>query len=46
MDLGLQPVLGLPVGDFPHSRPPQAELPGEGQQQIRGAYRRFGLIDQ
>ena len=24
-------VLGLPIGDYPHSRPPQAELPDEGQ---------------
>lgn len=37
-------LLGLPIGDYPHSRPPQAELPAAAQQQIRGAYRRFGLI--
>ena len=37
-------VLGLPVGDYPHSRPPQAELPEEAQQQIRDAYQRFGLV--
>ncbi|MFZ0835400.1 MAG: dihydrodipicolinate synthase family protein [Mycobacterium sp.] len=37
-------VLGLPMGDFPHSRPPQAELPDQAQRQIEGAYRRFGLI--
>ena len=24
-------VLGLPIGDYPHSRPPQAELPAEGR---------------
>jgi 4-hydroxy-tetrahydrodipicolinate synthase len=39
-------LLGLPVGDYPHSRPPQAELPDEGRAQIRSAYQRFGLIDQ
>ena len=37
-------VLGLPIGDYPHSRPPQAELPAAAQQQIRAAYRRLGLI--
>ena len=39
-------LLGLPIGDYPHSRPPQAELPAAAQQQIRAAYRRFGLIGQ
>ena len=24
-------VLGLPIGDYPHSRPPQAEFPAEGK---------------
>ena len=37
-------VLGLPIGDYPHSRPPQAELPAAAQQQIRAAYRRLRLI--
>jgi 4-hydroxy-tetrahydrodipicolinate synthase len=37
-------VLGLPIGDYPHSRPPQAELPAAAGQQIRAAYRRLGLI--
>lgn len=37
-------VLGLPIGSYPHSRPPQAELPDEARAQIRGAYRRLGLI--
>jgi 4-hydroxy-tetrahydrodipicolinate synthase len=37
-------VLGLPIGDYPHSRPPQAQLPDEGRTQIRMAYQRFGLI--
>jgi 4-hydroxy-tetrahydrodipicolinate synthase len=38
-------VLGLPIGDYPHSRPPQAKLPDAARAQIRGAYERFGLID-
>jgi 4-hydroxy-tetrahydrodipicolinate synthase len=37
-------LLGLPIGDNPHSRPPQAELPDEGRAQIRTAYQRLGLI--
>ena len=37
-------LLGLPIGDYPHSRPPQAVLPEEGKTQIRTAYQRFGLI--
>jgi 4-hydroxy-tetrahydrodipicolinate synthase len=38
-------VLGLPVGDYPHSRPPQAPLPDEARTQIQTAYHRLGLID-
>ena len=38
-------VLGLPIGDYPHSRPPQAQLPPEAKAQIENAYRRLGLID-
>jgi 4-hydroxy-tetrahydrodipicolinate synthase len=37
-------LLGLQIGDYPHSRPPQAKLPDEGRAQIRTAYQRFGLI--
>ena len=37
-------LLGLPIGDYPHSRPPQAVLPEEGRAQIRAAYQRFGLV--
>jgi len=37
-------LLGLPVGDYPHSRPPQAELPEAGRAQIEKAYQRLGLI--
>ena len=37
-------VLGLPTGSYPHSRPPQAELPDEAKAQIRNAYHRSGLI--
>jgi 4-hydroxy-tetrahydrodipicolinate synthase len=39
-------VLGLPVGDYPHSRPPQAKLPDDARAQIQTAYRRLGLVDQ
>ena len=38
-------VLGLPIGSYPHSRPPQAELPDTAKAQIDAAYRRFGIID-
>jgi 4-hydroxy-tetrahydrodipicolinate synthase len=38
-------VLGLPVGDHPHSRPPQAVLPDAAKTQIREAYERLGLVD-
>ncbi|OHV01004.1 dihydrodipicolinate synthase family protein [Mycobacterium talmoniae] len=38
-------LLGLPVGDYPHSRPPQAELPAAARTQIATAYRRLGLIE-
>lgn len=37
-------LLGLPVGDYPHSRPPQAELPEAAKTQIEKAYRNLGLI--
>ena len=38
-------VLGLPIGAYPHSRPPQAEVPPEAKAQIDAAYRRFGLVN-
>lgn len=38
-------VLGLPVGEYPHSRPPQALLPDAAKTQIETAYRKLGLID-
>ena len=37
-------VVGLPVGSYPHSRPPQAELPTVAKTQIEDAYKRFGLV--
>lgn len=37
-------VLGLPIGAYPHSRPPQAELSQEAKSRIDAAYRRFGLV--
>jgi 4-hydroxy-tetrahydrodipicolinate synthase len=36
-------VIGLPVGDYPHGRPPQGILPEEAKAQIRAAYDRAGL---
>jgi 4-hydroxy-tetrahydrodipicolinate synthase len=38
-------VLGLPIGSYPHSRPPQAELPESAKHQIRDAYARLGLLE-
>jgi 4-hydroxy-tetrahydrodipicolinate synthase len=38
-------VLGLPMGDYPESRPPQDTLPEQAKVQIRDAYERYGLID-
>ncbi|MBV9721918.1 MAG: dihydrodipicolinate synthase family protein [Mycobacterium sp.] len=38
-------LLGLPIGDYPHSRPPQVPIPDEAREQIQAAYRRFGVID-
>lgn len=37
-------LLGLPIGDHPHSRPPQAVLPEAAKTQIEKAYRNLGLI--
>lgn len=37
-------VLGLPIGAYPHSRPPQAELPALARNQIRAAYENLGLV--
>lgn len=36
-------VLGLPIGEYPDSRPPQAVLPDDAKAQIEAAYRRLGL---
>jgi 4-hydroxy-tetrahydrodipicolinate synthase len=36
-------VIGLPVGDYPESRPPQAVLPEAARTQIRRAYENAGL---
>lgn len=38
-------VLGLPIGDYPHSRPPQAQLPDAAKAQIERAYRNLGLTE-
>jgi len=37
-------VLGLPIGDYPHSRPPQAVLPEEAKTAIDAAYKASGLV--
>jgi 4-hydroxy-tetrahydrodipicolinate synthase len=36
-------VVGLPAGDYPHSRPPQGLLPDQARQEIRAAYEEAGL---
>jgi 4-hydroxy-tetrahydrodipicolinate synthase len=38
-------LLGLPVGDYPHSRPPQLKLTDSQKTRIRDAYVASGLID-
>jgi 4-hydroxy-tetrahydrodipicolinate synthase len=38
-------VVGLPVGSYPESRPPQVQLPEQAREDIRAAYARFGLIN-
>ena len=39
-------VIGLPVGDYPFSRPPQGVLPEEARIQIRVAYEKAGMAGQ
>jgi 4-hydroxy-tetrahydrodipicolinate synthase len=36
-------VIGLPIGDYPYSRPPQALLPAAAREQIRAAYESSGM---
>jgi 4-hydroxy-tetrahydrodipicolinate synthase len=36
-------VMGLPMGDYPHSRPPQAILPDAARAQITAAYEKAGF---
>jgi 4-hydroxy-tetrahydrodipicolinate synthase len=36
-------IIGLPIGDYPYSRPPQARLPEEGRRQIIAAYESAGM---
>jgi 4-hydroxy-tetrahydrodipicolinate synthase len=38
-------LLGLDVGDYPHSRPPQLHLTEEQKERIKSAYVRSGLIE-
>ena len=37
-------VLGLPVGDYPHSRPPQTAFPDELKAPVLDAYRAAGFL--
>jgi len=37
-------LLGLPVGDYPHSRPPQTAFPDDLKEPVRDAYRAAGFI--
>jgi 4-hydroxy-tetrahydrodipicolinate synthase len=37
-------LLGLPVGDYPHSRPPQGILPEIAKEQIRAGYEQAGFL--
>jgi 4-hydroxy-tetrahydrodipicolinate synthase len=37
-------LLGLPVGDYPHSRPPQTAFPDGLKEPVRDAYRAAGFI--
>ena len=39
-------VVGLPMGDYPHSRPPQGILPEVAKQQIRAPFERVGFAKQ
>src|SRR3954447_12709066 len=39
-------VLGLPPGEYPYSRPPQAYLPDVAKEHIRSIYERVGLVPQ
>jgi 4-hydroxy-tetrahydrodipicolinate synthase len=39
-------VLGLPPGEYPYSRPPQALLPDAAKAQIRATYERVGFARQ
>jgi 4-hydroxy-tetrahydrodipicolinate synthase len=39
-------VVGLPIGDYPHGRPPQALLPEQAKAQLRSAFEKAGLARQ
>jgi 4-hydroxy-tetrahydrodipicolinate synthase len=39
-------ILGLPVGDYPHSRPPQGILPEAAKLQIRTTFENGGFAKQ
>ncbi len=37
-------LLGLPIGSYPESRPPQAKLTDQAREQLKTAYTHYGLI--
>ncbi|WP_045877827.1 dihydrodipicolinate synthase family protein [Pseudofrankia sp. DC12] len=39
-------IMGMPMGDYPHGRPPQAVLPEAAKTQLRRAYENAGLVKQ
>jgi 4-hydroxy-tetrahydrodipicolinate synthase len=39
-------VMGLPLGDYRYSRPPQGVLPEAAKDQIRAAYEKIGFARQ
>ena len=39
-------VVGLPMGDYPHSRPPQAILPDAAKESLRKTFENVGLAKQ
>ena len=41
-----RPCIGLPMGDYPHSRPPQGILPEAAKEQIRTTFESVGFAKQ
>ena len=36
-------MIGLPIGDYPYSRPPQGRLPEEAKAEIRASFEAAGM---